>query len=685
MMCELTCASQALSPVLSASLLPRLLTSPSAAGRTHGLELLHALLQSPALRLSLHRPLLTPDLGSHSHPAIPAQVQRPVRHVAAPAGAAGKRGGAAVAAAAPEVIDLSAAAEDDVCVVTRAPGSSRAEQGGVRFGGGAAAAAAAAAGGGRSRRQSAAPGADLPVPNAARSLSVVSSGEAGVRPAVVTPEGQSALSLSHTTAVDHLAGILEALSFQQDPDVDPDESPECVGDNPSSATAHGGPGLLGFPGLHPDTAFERSGVDGGTAGMHSSGSGGSSGGHDVLYRDALDSQAGGGSRTHDGGVCERWAPFKLRRQALALVALLLEAREHTLLRLLAGCKPCGGEEGGGGAGSVAVRGADGDSDGGRGRDWPPYQMGLTQRLLGLLDEAVSISDRSMLPQQRWLFAWQVVTHWSPATPFRASATELWQQPPRSHASCAPPACSAAAARVLALALARASEWQFHAWLISTGPDPGEGTCALIMDLITDLIMDLIMDLILDLIMDLIMDLITDLIMDLITDLVMDLITDLVMDLITDLVSLPEWHQRVRLAQETLLLTKELMLAEQGTRTAILDDLVTTPEAQSHTSTVIAKALEWRLPAELQPSPSGLLQLAPWVQRFAPAPPPGSAAAAHKSKEASFVTGATAGGGGGGGSGKRASASYSSMDTVMVLVASVRRRFIQHLAQHYSDQ
>lgn len=31
------------------------------------------------------------------------------------------------------------------------------------------------------------------------------------------------------------------------------------------------------------------------------------------------------------------------------------------------------------------------------------------------------------------------------------------------------------------------------------------------------------------------------------------------------VSLPEWHQRVRLAQETLLLTKELMLAEQGTR------------------------------------------------------------------------------------------------------------------------
>lgn len=373
-------ASQALSPVLSGSLLPRLLTSPSATGRTHGLELLHSLLQSPTLRLSLNQALLTPDLESHSHPAIPTQVQRSIRHVSAPAGTSGKRGSTAVVPA-PEVIDLSAAAEDDVCVITLVPGTSRAEQSGVRFGGGAS--AAAAAGGGRSRRQSAVPSVDLLVPNAAKSLSAVTSLDPAFRPAVVTPRGQSALSLSHTTAVDHLAGILEALSFQQDPDVDPDESPECVRDSSSSATANGGPGLFSFPGLHPSAASESSDVDGGAAGVQSS-----SGGGVVLYRDAIDSQCGGSSRMHDGG--ERWGPFKLQRQALALVALLLEAGEHTLLRLLAGCKRCGGEEGGGGAGGVAVRGADGDSDGGRGGDWPPYQMGLTQRLLGLLDDAVSI-------------------------------------------------------------------------------------------------------------------------------------------------------------------------------------------------------------------------------------------------------------------------------------------------------
>lgn len=134
MMCPLIIASQALSPVLSGSLLPRLLTSPSATGCTHGLELLHSLLQSPTLRLSLNQALLTPDLESHNHPAIPTQVQRSIRHVSAPTGTSGKRGSTAVVPA-PEVIDLSAAAEDDVCVITLVPGTSRAEQSGVRFGG----------------------------------------------------------------------------------------------------------------------------------------------------------------------------------------------------------------------------------------------------------------------------------------------------------------------------------------------------------------------------------------------------------------------------------------------------------------------------------------------------------------------------------------------------------------------
>lgn len=354
-------------------LLPRLLISPSLTGRTHGAELLHTLLQSTVLRLNLNRVLQKPDQDPLIVPTLQLQTPNPSRPTAASARTLAKRV-SALATPAPEVIDLSMCA-DDAPAIALVLESNRSEHapGALRFGGGASAAATAR---GRARRQSAA------------SLEGVCIHDLESNQDHGSKHGPL-LNLSHATAVDLLAGILEAFSFQQDPDQDPDRIPKSMTvatEDQLSERAH--VGLF-------SSSFLSAGSHSGTSrDIHASGNSGLGSMQSMLTgSDTVRSGCDGGSNGSSSSSTDRsvrWGPFALQRRALALVGLLLEARESGLLRVLAGREWCNGDIGGG-----AVRRSSGDGEDGEGCSWPPGRMGLTQRLVGLLDEVVSVSGESL--------------------------------------------------------------------------------------------------------------------------------------------------------------------------------------------------------------------------------------------------------------------------------------------------